>query len=93
MYFMLDIVFFYIFPISVMICNQYWDGGICKSCPNGWSFYKQNCYFKSNSKLNFLSAVKDCSSKNANLLSINNIYDHKEFINRYRENDQEYWVF
>ncbi|CAN2388655.1 plasmacytoid dendritic cell antigen processing and presentation [Pristimantis euphronides] len=60
------------------------------SCDSGWLIFGSNCYFFTNSKVNWHKARSNCVSKNADLVIIENEEEQK-FISGHTVN-MPYWI-
>lgn len=50
-----------------------------RSCEQDWSYYNMSCYFRDVKRKTFTDAQANCESKQANLVTVNDIYE-QEFL-------------
>ncbi|XP_068994595.1 killer cell lectin-like receptor subfamily B member 1B allele A [Embiotoca jacksoni] len=50
--------------------------GFFIECPSGWVSHKYSCYQYSSSKVSWSSALANCASQGASLVSVQNVFDY-----------------
>nr|XP_033485544.1 galactose-specific lectin nattectin-like [Epinephelus lanceolatus] len=67
----------------------------CKTCPSGWTQYKDNCYMYHHAPKDWADAERACIALGGNLASIANLGEHdflKALINRVTDINDQTWV-
>ncbi|XP_005413213.1 PREDICTED: CD209 antigen-like protein 2 isoform X2 [Chinchilla lanigera] len=86
---MLQLLFLVLFTVILVVVLV--KGRLCRPCSWDWTLFQRNCYFFSNSKLNWSNSVTACQEMRAQLVVIKSV-EEQNFLQLSSKNRGPTWM-